>query len=79
MLLVSLVPQWLRSRHSVPLESQHHILRIESEKAYKKSSTTVDTSLFSNHIAIQQGRLTGLVHHSLHWHMSHTLQLVVDD
>lgn len=28
---------------------------------------------------MQHSKLTGLVHHSLHWHMGHTLQLVIDD
>jgi hypothetical protein len=49
------------------------------KRAYKKSSTTVDTSLFSSHTILQYSELTSLVHHSLHWHMGHTLQLVIDD
>jgi hypothetical protein len=45
---------------------------------YKKSSTTVDTAAVS--ISYEAtSRLTGLVHHSLHWHVSDTLELVVDD
>lgn len=45
---------------------------------HKKSSTTVDTTAVSIPYEATS-RLTGLVHHGLHWHVSDTLELVVDD
>lgn len=52
------------------------------DSTYKKSSTTVDTTHNIQPLPCETHapeKLTGLVHHCLHWHMSDTLELVVDD